>query len=75
MLSDWPVRSLTQSHLRPSPKVSVYERGSFGRGCEIDSGRLPYDHHHEEHDHHEYPHHGPNYPNNDQSSRKKTQYF
>lgn len=35
-LSDWPVRDMDKDrHLIPDPSFDVYERASYGHGCEI----------------------------------------
>uniref|UniRef100_A0A336MGD3 CSON001081 protein n=1 Tax=Culicoides sonorensis TaxID=179676 RepID=A0A336MGD3_CULSO len=35
-LSDWPVREMDQKrHMIPDPSFDVYERASYGHGCEI----------------------------------------
>ncbi|XP_063697632.1 uncharacterized protein LOC134828584 [Culicoides brevitarsis] len=35
-LSDWPVREMDQKrHMMPDPSFDIYERASYGHGCEI----------------------------------------
>lgn len=35
-LSDWPVREMDKArHMMPDPSFDIYERASYGHGCEI----------------------------------------
>jgi len=43
-LSDWPVRDMDHDrHLIPDDGFDVFERASYGRGCEI----VPHEHNHQ----------------------------
>lgn len=37
-LSDWPVTAFSLEDFLFSPNHEIYERGSFGHGCELDVG-------------------------------------